>query len=249
MERTGFVQLVDGISQYSSAASAASAAFDVVPSSISDTSINVLQEMTRYSIDQEFNLRKQLYENREAFYDHIDLNIEVDSEITELTAAVKKGREILKQEILNYSSLKDQLEQVDEQKDLFQDQISKLKRVMLYLDQVKLCYEGYKEDLENMNTLVHNMEEKFKTHLECATKDTREHYDKTFQKLVQLKEIYQVYKDSDVSFVCPVCMSEQVQSFLIPCGHTFCKKCLPSNGVRCHICRKQYQRTNTLYFN
>jgi small-conductance mechanosensitive channel len=48
---------------------------------------------------------------------------------------------------------------------------------------------------------------------------------------------------------CPVCLSQEVSHYLIPCGHTFCTRCLDKHKGFCFICRKNIASTNRLYFS
>tara|TARA_B100000745_G_C20134513_1_gene388836 strand:- start:428 stop:1375 length:948 start_codon:yes stop_codon:yes gene_type:complete len=57
----------------------------------------------------------------------------------------------------------------------------------------------------------------------------------------------------NISNICPVCFTKTVNRFLDPCGHTFCEDCLNKsinnhNEKFCMICRKIYQKSNSLYF-
>ena len=55
---------------------------------------------------------------------------------------------------------------------------------------------------------------------------------------------------------CPLCLSEPLDSFVNPCGHTGCKKCLIKSiqgnnnsnmNLNCPICRKSISCINPLY--
>jgi len=57
------------------------------------------------------------------------------------------------------------------------------------------------------------------------------------------------------SAICPICITDSIDSYCVPCGHTACKKCLErSAGAeghragKCPICREYIDRTNKLYF-
>lgn len=47
---------------------------------------------------------------------------------------------------------------------------------------------------------------------------------------------------------CPVCLSNEVSYYLVPCGHTFCTTCLDKHKGSCFLCRKNISTYNRLYF-
>ena len=57
----------------------------------------------------------------------------------------------------------------------------------------------------------------------------------------------------NVGAMCPICISENIDSYCNPCGHTACKKCLDRNGEnntnnKCPICREYIMDIRKLYF-
>ena len=58
------------------------------------------------------------------------------------------------------------------------------------------------------------------------------------------------------SAICPVCITDKIDSYCNPCGHTFCKKCLDktsnvinnANHNKCPICREYVMDIRKLYF-
>ena len=49
-------------------------------------------------------------------------------------------------------------------------------------------------------------------------------------------------KNEDLT-ICSICMEEQIDCAFIPCGHTFCSKCIFKNStnsnLRCFMCRNE----------
>jgi len=58
----------------------------------------------------------------------------------------------------------------------------------------------------------------------------------------------------NISNICPICFSNQVNKYLDPCGHTYCEKCLKksnndhNNDKQCMVCRKTYQKVRSIFF-
>jgi len=58
------------------------------------------------------------------------------------------------------------------------------------------------------------------------------------------------------SAICPICITDSIDSYCVPCGHTACKKCLERSAShnesmssqKCPICREFIDRINKLYF-
>ena len=52
-------------------------------------------------------------------------------------------------------------------------------------------------------------------------------------------------------FMCPICFENEVNTVLVPCGHTYCKTCSESDRSRhakCPQCRVQINARVKLYF-
>jgi hypothetical protein len=60
----------------------------------------------------------------------------------------------------------------------------------------------------------------------------------------------QVMKTEEVNQkMCPVCFDREINTVLVPCGHTYCMPCVENDhSNRCSQCRTQIQRYIKIYF-
>jgi hypothetical protein len=47
---------------------------------------------------------------------------------------------------------------------------------------------------------------------------------------------------------CPICMTEELVMFMVPCGHVICSTCSERVVDRCFVCRSEISSKNKLYF-
>jgi hypothetical protein len=218
-----------------------------------DLSMNIVGELNREDendINSEYSIRKKLYENKDDFYKNEDLIETTDQEIIDISNTVKKGQLMLKSELLKYSVLKDDLEHTNNLQSNFHDQIMLMRKSLLLLRELNMDdIIDYKEDIDNIHKNLEKFDKKVCTHIANQSETLREEYSISFKKLLQLKDVYKILKNSDITFACPICMTNQVESFLIPCGHTYCPKCIVDIKQRCYICRQTFTKICSLYFN
>jgi hypothetical protein len=46
---------------------------------------------------------------------------------------------------------------------------------------------------------------------------------------------------------CPICFDNQVNICIVPCGHTFCSKCIASSHS-CYVCKNEIFMRQSIYF-
>jgi len=213
--------------------------------------INVLEQMNttipNASVQEDFNLRSKLYENKELF-DDLPQPIEKDNDIEQLETMVTKGQQMLKDKIIEYSKLKGTLEQIQKDKHVFNDQNAIIKRSLMFMGEMNIEDTSIKTDIDNIYNQVDTLNKKINCVYDQKLIDTRVGFDETTNKLLQLRKVYQVLKDSDVSYTCPICLVKQVEMFLVPCGHCFCALCMGKIERQCFMCRKEYIKKSNLYF-
>lgn len=218
---------------------------------MSSAPVNILEQLNKNKSDlvnEEFNLRNKLYENQEAFHD-LDTPEVKDEEISKLEEVIVTGQQMLKNEILNYSKLKDALEELQQKKHNFHDNILTLKRTLMFVNELSMEDTEIKQYIEEFYEKMDYIDKKFITNLDKDIEEKQKAYAVSTKKLVQLKNVYQVLKNTDICYTCPICLKNPIESFLMPCGHCLCMKCMSNVTNRCFLCRRDFQKKCTLYFN
>jgi hypothetical protein len=77
----------------------------------------------------------------------------------------------------------------------------------------------------------------------------RGEYSTVYRSLAAFTDVYRAARSTWPSYACPICMSDCVDVFLSPCGHTYCAKCCPPISDRCFVCRMHVARVHDLYFS
>jgi uncharacterized phage infection (PIP) family protein YhgE len=217
--------------------------------------INMLREMNMPNINEEFNFRNRLYVNNEPLPilpdDDTTSETELDTDISELKEYVNKGRTLLKNELEEYNKIKEVIEDLEENKQQFHDGINKIKKILIMMSSLTSCHEieNYLDSLTDLSKTIDDFDHKINTCLDEKIDTVRQDYKLSVNKLRKLKDVYSTLKQSNSVISCPVCLGGYVDSYLMPCGHTFCSKCLSNINKKCFVCRQSFTKIATLYYN
>jgi hypothetical protein len=72
-----------------------------------------------------------------------------------------------------------------------------------------------------------------------------------YKKHIALREAIQVFKTGTMIVnepMCPICLSDSINTALTPCGHTFCTNCARRMTMECGVCRSRVRERMRLYF-
>lgn len=104
----------------------------------------------------------------------------------------------------------------------------------------------------NVNLKIHNQQLKqYNLDLDkysILQETCKNHYDNCLKNLKQIKKelkhlLHQSKQVTNLENVriCPICLSNEVNVALNPCGHTFCNSCIEKNSTNiCSICRQMF---------
>ena len=123
---------------------------------------------------------------------------------------------------------------------------------------IRTCSSEYEND-EKIKIIIDSMLDYIKT---IKDNDKLEKYKKIYinkrKKLNKYLYLINNINNWNNSAICPVCITEKIDSYCNPCGHTFCKNCLDkssnvinntnnTNNNKCPICREYVMDIRKLY--
>jgi hypothetical protein len=65
--------------------------------------------------------------------------------------------------------------------------------------------------------------------------------------IMSLAKTYNILRNVPYTHKCPICLTNEVDTYLEPCGHTLCASCNQSNY--CHMCRTRVKTSKGLYYS
>lgn len=102
---------------------------------------------------------------------------------------------------------------------------------------------------EDVSTLKATILEDFDSELASSSIEK----DRLEALILSLGKTYGILRTSPLVHVCPICMTNDVDTFLEPCGHTICHDCISNkfcNSTKfCYMCRTAVRGIRRLYFS
>ena len=68
-----------------------------------------------------------------------------------------------------------------------------------------------------------------------------------FQNLRSLLKMSSAFQDKELRHPCTICMTEEIDMVIVPCGHTFCSSCSKKTRSACFICRTPIMQKQRIY--
>ena len=165
---------------------------------------------------------------------------------------VKKCSDMFDEFIKDY---KKKQEHYLECKNKFQDEINRSKNNIKKLDLIiqfireldKDCNDQETEELLNSLKILSNKIENDKNIITARTE-----YIKSRKDIENNLNLIKKINSMNMSNTCPLCLTNQVNIYLNPCGHTCCEECygrLSNTENKCFLCRSNIMSKNPLYFS
>jgi len=179
--------------------------------------------------------------------DNLILNYE-PVELDESTKVkLNEKKEYFKKIISEYKEVQEKYIKIEEEylkeKRINQNNIDKINNFLKFINKIDID-EGdlnkLEEDFINIINKINN----------------RDVLNKKLNDFNIIKKQYQYYYDIikiinnfNVTNTCSICFESLVDSYLNPCGHTGCKKCMErSLNSGCPLCRKHISSVNKIYY-
>lgn len=226
------------------------------------------------SIQDMYELRKKLYDNKELFYKLAasaqgtsdDDSSRASSSLLPpedlafyrtLEKTLQEGVRVLQQNIRVFNALKDDVDQLEENKSAMQEDIRVIRMATQRLHRLSVAAPALEEGAAPtqppapasglpptwLEPYQHTLEA-----LDAALLKKHCEQNVVCERIRQLSQAYRIIKDVALFYTCPVCLERDVSRFLMPCGHTLCEACSAKLRQSCFICRRICDRVGTLYF-
>jgi hypothetical protein len=169
-------------------------------------------------------------------YNNIDLNVDIEFEDFD-PIILKQQCEIYRKKMESYiHTFQKEQKQIEENSE-------KIELLNSCKDQLinKCSTENIDESLNQMNIVI--------TDLRSKQKALCESHQYTTACVSRLFRTSTHYSDNDPRRLCPICINNEVDTAVVPCGHTVCSNCiLKCDLSHCFICRNGIEKTIKLYY-
>ncbi len=207
------------------------------------------------SIEHAMNIRNSIINilnDNDLDLDKTQSNINASGVIIKEEDNVKKCSELFDEFIKDY---KKKQEHYLKCKNNFQDEISRSKNNIKKLDLIiqfireldKDCNDQETEELLNN---LKNLSDKIENDKNIIV--ARKEYIKCRKEIENNLNLIKKINSMNMSNTCPLCLTNQVNIYLNPCGHTCCEECygrLSNTENKCFLCRSNIMSKNPLYFS
>jgi len=217
------------------------------------------QQFPPVNVQEQFNMRKLIYENRDLFFEigngsetiQDALDSGVKEELDAIQLHVERGRHMLFTEIVNYRALLEKRIALDEFEKNTKRNCSECQNS---LEVVKQCFVDNGLETQTLQNHIDTVVYELNNVIELANQNIENNngaidsdLNKSTGILQRLSGTYHTLRNSVLGHVCPVCLSNEVEVYCTPCGHTFCARCI-ANCKHCCMCRIKVDRVNKIYF-
>lgn len=200
-------------------------------------------------VNQDFELKQKIYENQELFFKpQEDTNTSKPTEIQEIEDNVKKGRDMLLTTIKSRNELEIQRNHV---KTNIKESLKAYDLIFSEVSFLAGILRKYDIPEEDVVSALFEKSRQLKSKVCVALREKKNdieqrinEYDNTIR---QLGNVYGILKSAGLNYMCSICLTNTVDVFCDPCGHTYCESCIKSNY--CFLCRVKIDKVKKLYLS
>lgn len=216
-----------------------------------------LGNMLQTTLEEKYQLRMQLYENRDVISEInkidetiIDL-LENKQELIELKKNIQKGKDLLVEELQKHKKLAIKNIEIDEfeniTKSLCTECDFKITLLKTYFQNHTNVANELQDYIDGMYYSLQQIVDLINKTVELKTNDIKKDITKNTAIIKYMAETFHTVKESQFGHICPICLTNEVNIFCNPCGHTFCNKCF-ANSQYCYMCRLKINKIHPLFF-
>lgn len=108
-------------------------------------------------------------------------------------------------------------------------------------------YSGVIEEVNSIDSHLKSCETTINTYVENTIEDKKQTYASAKKCVQSLDKVFSILKYN--KYACPICIHREITTFVVPCGHTYCKVCAAKMDTGCFICRQPIIKLNPLFFD
>jgi hypothetical protein len=221
-----------------------------------------MNNIINISVEQEFLTRKRLYENKDVFTDiagdaegdignETDKN-KLDPEIENINKAVSSGKKMLLENLDIYNSGIANILKINESMINSNETFFAIDNKLEYIK--KICVDkdldiehGVDNIIDQINYLLFSLKENMIVSFTEKRRVHEENIQKSKTTLQALAKTYNIINNTNISYTCPICMVDQVDTYCNPCGHALCTRCI-SKSNNCYFCKSRIISKQKIYF-
>lgn len=207
-----------------------------------------------YEVDvlQDFELKRRIYENRELFYGSDGNEVEADdSDIKEIETGVVRGKAILLDNLKGRSDLDIEIAETKKRYSSIDTACDDLCAILAGITRsaadCKMFDATIMDAASKTLTGIQELRQGLLKSLCDKSKSAEEEINKKDTIIRKLGRVYGILKSASLGYLCPVCLSRNVNVFCDPCGHTFCNDCMKADY--CYLCRAKVKTTRKLFMS
>jgi hypothetical protein len=157
---------------------------------------------------------------------------------------VAKGKEQLQSLLSQYNSCFKKISDTERRIRRMQEEIEIIKDKLTSLAIAHECMnESSRTFVKELEAKQDTILEDLKTELALANIEK----DKLTVMIKSLAVTYGIIKNAPFTHTCPICITNEVDIYFDPCGHTVCKSC--SKSQYCHMCRTKIIGIRSLFYS
>lgn len=102
-------------------------------------------------------------------------------------------------------------------------------------------------EVDSIDYHLKSCETAINTYVENTIKDKKQTYASAKNCVNSLDKVFSILKYN--KYACPICLNREISTFVVPCGHTYCKLCAAKMDTSCFICRQPIIKLSPLFFD